>query len=282
LFAQNNPKSKEWNNIAQHYKSGEIHKDEILIAERKLKLAVVKKFEEYGLAHSLHKMHKTKAIANKKAWDHDTTHCEFWSCKSYIFFNEMPPSMVDKQLGTTLSFVAKPFSQRLLKSLLATLEMPISHSGMSLQLYHEITLSLLDCCTVCACFFPHYNDPPKWSLSVKDVDKLYFIIYNSYLRVNTAVTTETRHFLTGYFLFSNLVCQDSNSSLKVKLLSFELSINQQCWYVMYFTHCHDPSQYSRNSNEMRMCSVFDLLLANEAVEDPLNVFYCLKVISESS
>lgn len=138
-----------------------------------------------------------------------------------------------------------------------------------------MTLSLLDCWTVGVCFFPHCNDPPKWSLYVKDVDKLYFIIYNSYSRINIAVTTETRHFLTGYFLFSNLKCYDSNSSLRVKLLSFDLSINQQHWYVMYFTHCRDPSQYLRDSKEMRMCSFSDLLLANEAISNSRGTAKCL-------
>lgn len=105
LLAQNNPKSEDWYNTAQQYKSGETCKDEILIAERKLKLVVVKKFEEHRLADSQHKMHKTKAFANKKALDHDTTRCEFWSCSCYIIVNEIPPSMVDKQLGTILFFL---------------------------------------------------------------------------------------------------------------------------------------------------------------------------------
>ena len=269
LFVLNNPtfqKSEECKDTPRHYQSGTTREDEILLTERKLKLAGMKS-EKQRLAPLQHRMHKTKVL---KAWDLDSIHYESSNhdCPAMIdsLINDMPPS-VHQQLGTSPLFVIKPLPLGPLNNLLATLEEPISDIGTCLLCYHKITsMSLLvqqDCWVVSAHFFPHYSDPPELLPSVRDIVELYFILPDRCSCTSTDVTIEIRDTtsLAGCSPFKDLVCQHS----RAKFLLVRLSTDQLSWFLKCFPHYHDPPQYLRDSKEMHSCSTLDLLLSNEAI-----------------
>ena len=274
-FVLNNPtfqKLEERNDTLQHYQSGTTREDEILIAERKLKLAGVKESKKQRFAPLQHKMHRTKAV---KAWDLHSIHYESSNhdCRGMIdgHINVMPPSMLNQQLRTSPLFVTKLLPLRPLNKLLANLKEPISDIRTCLLCYHKIMLmSLLlqqDCWIVSAHFFPHYSDPPEFLPSVRDIVELCFISPDRCLCTSTDVTIEMRDTtsLAGCSLFKDLLCQHSSSSFRAKFLLVCLSTDQQCWYLKCFAHYYDPPQYLRDSKEMHRWSTLDLLLSNEAI-----------------